>query len=142
MLRAVLDTNVIVSGIITAKGAPSDVLTAWRDRKWSLVISPALLREVERVLRLPKISRAYAVTAQDVTGTISLLETRTTVVPGRLTIPRTARDATDDSVLACAKEGHADYIVSGDQDLLTLETFEGIPIITPAAFAAILKTPR
>ena len=40
------------------------------------------------------------------------------------------------------KEGYADYIVSGDQDLLTLEAFEGIPIIAPAAFGAILKTPR
>jgi putative PIN family toxin of toxin-antitoxin system len=142
VLSAVLDTNVIVSGIISRAGAPSEVLTAWRDRRWNLVTSLGILREVERVLTLPKIARRYAITGQDATDAIRLLKARAAVVPGTFTIPRTARDPDDDHILACAIEGHADHLVTGDQDLLALERFQGIPIISPRAFATILKAPR
>lgn len=142
MLSAVLDTNVIASGIISGAGAPSEILTAWRDRRWILVTSPGILREVERVLTLPKIARRYGVSSQDATDTIRLLKARATVARGTLMIPRTARDPEDDHVLACALEGHADFLVTGDQDLLALERVQGIPIISPRAFATILKPRR
>jgi putative PIN family toxin of toxin-antitoxin system len=95
---------------------------------------------VERVLHLPKISRVYGLSNQDIGDLISLLTSRATVVSGDMAVPRTARDPDDDHILACAKAGQADYIVTGDQDLLSLERFEGIPIVSPAAFAAILRT--
>lgn len=142
VLSAVLDTNVIVSGIISSAGAPFEVLTIWRDRRWNLVTSPGILREVERVLTLPKITRRYAITSQDATDAIRLLKARATIATGTLRIPRTARDPEDDHILACAIEGHADYLVTGDQDLLALERFQGIPIISPRAFTAILKPHR
>lgn len=142
MLRAVLDSNVIVSGVISSKGAPSSLLTAWRERQWVLVICPARLSEVQRVLSLPKITKAYGLTSDDIRGVIRLLKSRALVVPGNVTIARTARDPEDDHVLACAVEGYADYVVSGDQDLLSLDRFRSIPIVSPAAFAAILKASR
>ena len=97
---------------------------------------------MQRVLSVPKIIRTYRITVQVVTDLIRLLTSRATIVAGPLTMSRTARDPHDDHILACAKHGHADYVVSGDQDLLTLDRFEGIPIVTPSAFAAILKTSR
>ncbi|MBI4735911.1 MAG: putative toxin-antitoxin system toxin component, PIN family [candidate division NC10 bacterium] len=142
MRRAVLDTNVIVSGLITSKGTPADLLTAWRNRRFDLVIGPAILQEIERVLRLPRITKAYRLAPQDISGLVELLTSRAVLTPGRLAIPSTARDPEDDQILACAIEGHADYIVTGDQDLLILERFQGIPIIPPAAFAAVLRTAR
>jgi len=140
--RAVLDTNVIVSGIIVGKGPPAALLAAWRERRYDLVISGAILEEVERVLRLPRISRAYGLADQDISALLRLLTSRAMLVPESRSIPRHARDPGDDAILACAVEGHADYIVGGDQDLLGLTRFEGIPIVTPAAFAAILKAPQ
>jgi putative PIN family toxin of toxin-antitoxin system len=142
VLRAVLDTNVIVSGVITEKGIPFQLLRVWRAREWNLIISPQILREVRRVLNSPKIAPVYAITHQDITDLIELFHTRAIVVRDTLTIPRIARDIEDDHILACAIEGEADYIVSGDQDLLSLERYEGIPIVTPAAFAAFLKVSR
>jgi putative PIN family toxin of toxin-antitoxin system len=136
----VLDTNVIVSGTIVKKGIPFEILTAWREREWNLVISEHILDEVQRVLSLPKISRAYALTSQDITDVVRLLRSRTIIVPGRLGIPPTARDPEDDHFLACAVEGQADYVVTGDHDLLGLGRYQEVPIITPAAFSAILKT--
>lgn len=142
MLKAVLDTNVIVSAIITGKGIPFQLLQAWRKREWDLVISPQLLLEVQRVLSVPKIARVYAITRQDITDLIWLFTHRATIVSEHLTILRTVRDPKDDHILACAKEGEADYIVTGDQDLLTLTSYEGIPIVKPATFAALLKGSR
>lgn len=142
MRRAVLDTNVIVSGLIASKGTPADLLTAWRKRRFDLVIGSVILQEIERVLRLPRITKAYRLAPQDISDLIELLTSRAILTPGRLTIPLTARDPEDDQILACAIEGHADYIVTGDQDLLTLERFQGIPIVPPAAFAAVLRTAR
>lgn len=142
VLKAVLDTNVIVSAIITGKGIPFQLLQAWRTREWDLVISPRLLPEVERVLSVPKIARVYTITRQDITDLIRLFTYRATIVSEHLAIPRTVRDHEDDHILACAKEGEVDYIVSGDQDLLTLTSYERIPILTPAAFAALLKASR
>lgn len=142
MLSAVLDTNVIISGTISSKGAPSELLTAWRERWWTLIISPMILAEVDRVLRLPRIIRAYALSHQDIAEVIRLLESRAVVVPGRLQISPSARDPEDDHVLACALEGHADYVVTGDQDLLILERYQDIPIATPASFAAIIEATR
>ena len=142
MLKAVLDTNVIVSGTIIDTGIPFELLKAWREQKWNLITSPQILQEVQRVLTLPRISQVYALTGQGITDLIRLFSYRATLIPEHLTIPRTARDPDDDHVLACAKEGEADYIVSGDQDLLTLTSYEGTPIVTPAAFAAILRAAR
>jgi len=94
---------------------------------------------VNDILRRPKLAEAYGLTAAEITGIVQLLHSHALVVSGRVTIPRTARDPRDDHVLACAVEGGADYIVSGDRDLLNLEAFRGIPIISPAAFAALLE---
>jgi putative PIN family toxin of toxin-antitoxin system len=142
MLRAVLDTNVVVSGVIAGKGAPADLLAAWRNRRFDLVIGPAILREIERVLRLPRIIKAYRLVPQDISDLIELLTSRAIVTPGRLTIPPVSRDPEDDQILACAIEGHADYVVTGDQDLLSLERYREIPIISPAAFAVLLAASR
>ena len=124
MLRAVLDVNVIVSGTIVKKGPPHELLTALREQRWNLVISPEILGEIQRVLNLPKISRRYGLTPQDIRDVLQLLETRATVVSGRQKLPRTARDPDDDHILACAVEGHVDYVVSGDDDLLSLDRYE------------------
>ena len=142
MLRAVLDVNVIVSGTIVKKGPPHALLRALREEQWNLVSSREILGDIQRVLNLPKISRRYGLTPQDIRDVLQLLETRAAVVPGRLRIPRTARDPEDDQILACAVEGHADYVVSGDQDLLSLERYREIPIISPAAFAGLLAASR
>jgi|GEM_PF-3016707 len=55
MLRVVIDTNVIVSGILSRKGAPAEVLNAWRERRFLLLSSSAIVAEVRTVLQYPRI---------------------------------------------------------------------------------------
>lgn len=128
--RAVLDTNVIVSGLGWS-GAPAAILDAVSDDRLVLVTSAPLLAELRRVLEYPRLAKVIQGGAQlaDLVAASGVV-----VVPSRvLTI---VRDDDDNRVLEAAIEGAADYIVSGDADLLDLGSFQGIPIITPGEFAA------
>jgi len=137
--RVVLDTNVIASGFIVPTGPPGKILAVWRDRHLDIVVSPSLLQEVTDILRRPKIARVYGLTAPAVADILRLLDSQAIHVPGRVMIPPTARDPRDDHILACAVEGHADFVVTGDRDLPDLRRFQGISIVSPAAFAALLQ---
>jgi uncharacterized protein len=128
--RAVLDTNVIVSGLGWS-GAPAAILDAVSDDRLVLVTSAPLLAELRRVLEYPRLAKVIQGGAQlaDLVAASGVV-----VAPNRvLTV---VRDDDDNRVLEAAIEGAADYIVSGDTDLLDLGSFQGIPIITPGEFAA------
>jgi uncharacterized protein len=128
--RAVLDTNVIVSGL-GWRGAPAAILDAVSEDRLVLVTSAPLLAELRRVLEYPRLAKVIQGGAQlaDLVAASGVV-----VAPSRvLTI---VRDDDDNRVLEAAIEGAADYIVSGDADLLDLGSFQGIPIITPGEFAA------
>jgi putative PIN family toxin of toxin-antitoxin system len=137
--RVVLDTNVIVSGIISPTGPPRRILMGWQRREFELVVSPTILDEVARTLRQPRIARRYHVTAQDATELGRLLTTRSILLTDVPPIPPTARDPADDHNLALARAGHADHIVSGDDDLLSLGRYADIPIFPPAAYVRLLE---
>lgn len=128
--RAVLDTNVIVSGLGWS-GAPAAILDAVSEDRLVLVTSAPLLAELRRVLGYPRLAKVIKGGAQlaDLVAASGVV-----VAPNRvLTV---VRDEDDNRVLEAAIEGAADYIVSGDEDLLDLGSFQGIPIIAPGEFAA------
>jgi uncharacterized protein len=128
--RVVLDTNIIVSGFGWS-GAPATILDAVTDDRLVLVTSAPLLAELRRVLEYPRLANVIQGGAQlaDLVAASGVV-----VVPNRvLTV---VSDDDDNRVLEAAIEGAADYIVSGDADLLDLGSFQGIPIITPGEFAA------
>lgn len=128
--RVVLDTNVIVSGIGWG-GAPAAILDAVSDGQLVLVTSASLLAELRRVLEYPKLAKVIRGGAQ----LADLVAASGVVVAPTLTLA-VVHDETDNRVLEAAIEGAADYIVSGDTDLLDLGSFRGIPILAPAEFAA------
>lgn len=135
MLRVVLDTNVFVSSLLSKGGPPAQVLDAWRERRYLLVVSPALIAEIQAVLREPRLRHKYPLTEEDSQALVALLEQEALLVPGAAdatgAIPE---DPKDEMVLACALDGQADLIVSGDRHLLRLGAYRGIPILTVRAF--------
>ncbi len=140
MLRVVFDTNVFVSSLLVREGLPARVLDAWRDRQYLLVISPAIIAEIQTTLNYPRIRRKYTITDEEVEDLCSLLEQDALLVPGDTPVPGAIpEDPADERVLACAVEARADFIVSGDRHLLTLETYQGIPILTVRAFLERLE---
>jgi uncharacterized protein len=128
--RAVLDSNVIVSGLGWS-GEPARIIEAVLAGELVLVTSSPLLAELRRVLAYPKLATAIP----DGSRLADLLEMSSVVVEP-LSVFAVVEDESDNRVLEAAVAAGADYIVSGDGHLLTLGLFQGIPILTPAEFVA------
>ncbi|MBM4440275.1 MAG: putative toxin-antitoxin system toxin component, PIN family [Candidatus Rokubacteria bacterium] len=136
-MRAVLDTNVIVSAVLIRRGNERRLLDLWREGAFDLIASPPLLEELGRVFSYSRIRRARWMTDDEIVELLELIATESLVVEGASGV-KASRDPGDDMVLAAAIGGEADYIVSGDRDLLILRTYRAIPILRPAAFLAVL----
>lgn len=132
-MRVVADTNVIVSALLWV-GIPHGILVAAEGARITLRTSPALLEELEGVLRRPKFAsrlRELQVDAGELTVRYARLAQ---VVLPRRVIRLVDKDPADDEVLACALASRAKFIISGDTDLLQMRTYRHIPILSPTAF--------
>lgn len=126
-MRVLLDTNVLIAAFI-ARGTCSEVLEHCA-RNHTLVSSKLLLYELEE-----KLTGKFGFTRQETREVAALLRGKTEIVePVSLDQP-VCRDPDDDAVLATALAGACDCIVTGDKDLLVIERFRQIPILTPADF--------
>lgn len=135
MLKAVIDTNVFVSGLLSRTGPPARVIDAWREGEFLLVVSPAIVEEIRRVLTSPRIRDGFSVRPADAAALVELLEEEALLVPGLTQVNGAVpRDPADEKSLACACDAAADLIVSGDRHLLDLVTFRGIPILAVRTF--------
>lgn len=135
MLRAVLDTNLFVSSVLVSEGLPARAIDAWRAYRYVLIVSPAIMAEIAKTLRYDRIRRKYDLTEADVDQLLTVLSVDAVVVPGQADVAGSVPDDPDDeAILACAVDGQADVVVSGDQHLLALGSFRDIPIITVRAF--------
>jgi putative PIN family toxin of toxin-antitoxin system len=139
-LRVVVDTNVLVSGLFGIHGSPSfHILQAIRTQKLILVTSPVILEEVGKVINRERIVKLTKMSPAERTDFIDKLIERSDITAGKQLSQIVGRDVTDDKFLACGVEGKAEYIISGDEDLLVLTAFEEIKIITPRGFMEILQ---
>jgi putative PIN family toxin of toxin-antitoxin system len=128
-VRVLLDTNVLVAGFI-ARGQSSDLFEHCA-LEHTLVTSQIVLGEVRRVL-LDELGYPE----DDVEEAAELVALRSSIVePSPLAEPA-SRDPDDDAILATAVAGTCRCLVTGDDDLLTLESYEGIPILRPGEFWA------
>jgi putative PIN family toxin of toxin-antitoxin system len=136
-MRAVFDTNVLVSYLLTHRPPIATLIDYHLAREdFALVTAPALLEELDRVLRYPRLSHYYSEAER--TRFVALLLALSEVVDLPDTIPSICRDPDDDRVIACAVAGQADVIVSGDRDLLVLERVGSIYIRSAAQFLEML----
>lgn len=138
MIRAVLDTNLLVSYLLTHRPPIATLLDDLMARdEFIMVTAPELLAELDRVLTYPKLQRYF--TGEERTRFVALVMALSHVVELPESIPRICRDPDDDRLIACAVAGEADVIVSGDDDLLALERVGGIPILTARQFLRMLE---
>lgn len=139
-LRLVLDTNVVVSGLLWG-GHSRHLLTLGLSDTVTLFSSPVLIEELTQTLQYTKLGTrisALQTTAQALVAHYSAMVTL--LNPEQ--VPRVVeRDADDDHVLACALQTRAHLIVTGDRDLLSLgASYQGIHIVTPAEAAELVQT--
>jgi len=128
-VRAVFDTNVSVAAFVT-EGICSKILIRGRKKQFHLIVCPVILQEFERVL-----VKKFSATRNEVRSALQIVSEAIHGVarPSQL-VQSACRDPDDDAVLACALEARADYLVTGDVDLLELKAFKGIRIVTPRDF--------
>lgn len=138
MVRALLDANVLISAAIRPSGPPGRIVAALLAQSFDLILSPAIIEEVEIALALPKI-RKYLREPAEAPRWLADIVALADVVQDTGSVVGVCRDPADDVVLAAALEGRADNIVTGDDDLLVLGDFEGIPIVTPRVFLDTVK---
>jgi len=130
----VADTNVLISATLVEHGFSARVLDAARERRIILIVSPYLLSEYRRVIQRPHIAGKYREIEQRSEAIVHFLQRFGVLVSGQSIERVVSEDPQDDAILACAVEGRARYIVSGDRHLQRLGTFRGITILTPREF--------
>jgi uncharacterized protein len=115
-VRAVVDTNVWVSAFLNTTGFPAQVLKAYAEGRFTLVMSEPLLEELADVLSRPRIARRHGRPPERVAALVDALRERAALVPVTGMV-RVCRDPDDDVVIETAIEGRADALVSRDDDL-------------------------
>ncbi len=132
-MRAVLDTNIIVSAYLG--GALENVLKAFKTGRYTLVVSDPIVDEYFKVLKRPKLR----IKPDEFDDFASLLLVKAEFVTPSEVVTAVKADPSDNKFLEAALEGEADCLVSGDNHLLALKFFRGIPIITAREFIEQLQ---
>ena len=135
-MKVVLDTNVMVSALLSPGGMPARIVRAWLDERFILVSHPLQLDELRDVTRRDRI-RAHIRPAN--AGRLVNQIARLAELPETLPPVERSPDPRDDFLLALSEAGGADWLATGDKaDLLVLKRHGGIRIVTAARIAAEL----
>jgi len=141
VIVAVLDTNTIVSETIAPQGIPSQILQAGRAHQFRWITSIVIIDEVTRALSRPRLQRKYRVGPADVDRVRELLEQHPIVSPITVQVQGIATHPEDDLILATAASVQAEYLVTGDQQLQRLGSYQGVQIVSPRQFLDVLSPP-
>lgn len=134
-MKALLDSSVLVSAFVVAESLPGQAVRAGLQGRFRLLLSPAILAETARSLReKPGLRRRYAYTEAELDRHLRDLAVVGEMVTDVPAIPRVCRDPDDDHVLAAALAAGAECIVTGDGDLLDLQVYQGVRILTVRRF--------
>lgn len=137
MKRIILDTNIIISAILFG-GKPQQVLSLIIDSKLELYLSETILSEINSVLNREKfnIPKDYVIVIMKQIRSISNIVSPDSQSKGI----NISRDKADNKFIHCAIEANADYIITGDQDLLVLKQINHIKILPPKEFLELTQS--
>jgi hypothetical protein len=138
MIRAVLDTNVIISAYLNAEGKPAQIFSLARENRIEICFSPQIISEIAETLLKPKLVKIHRRNRKDVFAFTKALAGAAFITPGVMKVDAVKADPDDNIILACAMESYADYIISGDHHLTDLASFEGISVVNPDTFLKLM----
>lgn len=129
-IRAVIDANIFISGVISPKGSPRKLIELAKKGVFKAVSSTSINSEILDVLHRDYIYSKYGLNEEIVDDIASFLYEGTILTEGSYSISKVKKDPADNKFIECAMEGEADYIVSGDEHLLDLKHYKGIQIVS------------
>ena len=134
MIRVVLDTNVQVSALLSKGGTCDRVLRKWIDDEFILCTCKEILWELEKVIKFPHIANKHKLSNEKIDKYVKYQERNSlkVVLPEIITIVKA--HPSDSIFVLCAMEAKADYIISGDNNLLKMKSYKSTKIITPKEF--------
>ena len=135
-MKIVLDTNVLISGLMYPDSVPGKIVTAWREAQFDVVCTLQQLQEIGRVLSYPKIQKVLQWGPETIERFLEQLLLRVELAEVDESVDERLRDPSDSPILAGLVASKADFLVTGDGDLLALK--DRFSIVTPAEFAAKL----
>lgn len=141
-MSVVIDPNLVVSRYICPIGNPARILSLWEHDAIELVVAEPILAEYQRALGYEPIRARHRMTDEEIAGAVSRFRTFALLVYPAEAVDVIEDDPSDNKFLECAGAGGADYIISSDRHLLDLGEYRGIPILSPAAFLAVLGQQR
>ena len=138
-MRAVIDTNVLISGFISRESYPAKLVDGWVEKRFEPVVSEEIIREYREVFARDRFSALGSVEERlKLLGTLLSFEHVVLVNPQER-ICMVKDDPGDDIFLECAAAGECEFIISGDQHLLKLKQYKNIKVITANEFIELLK---
>jgi len=137
-MRVVVDMNILISATIKPNSPLAQILVYVRNGRFEFLYFPEFLKEYAEIISRPHLWEKYHLDKEEVAAVVQVLENRGVLVYV-VTQVDVCRDPDDNILLSLALDGKADYIVSGDKDLLDLVSFREIPIIRPAEFLAMFE---
>ncbi len=137
-MKIVLDANLFASALIKPDSNPGKILDLVQQNQVELILSPSVIKEIKRILLYPKIRKYHRKTAEEINAYFDDILMFAWIVEANEAVEVIKDDPTDNKYLACASEGEADYIVSGDHHLLNIENYKGIEIIKAKTFLNLI----
>ena len=142
-IRAVLDTNLFISGLFSSYGSIARLQQLWLSGAFELVVSEAILEEIGETLQKVYIQKQLRLKPEERVGILGLIREKAFIVTkDQYKTDRIVEDPDDNKFLGCALEAKAKYIVSGDSHLLSLKHFHGIQIVDPKIFVQEMERQR
>lgn len=140
MMLVVLDTNVLASGLAGLRrptNTPGEVLRRWFSQSFLLIISEPILMELERTLQKPYFLQQ--ISPQERAQALPTIRRQARLAQITLHVAGVATHPEDDLILATAVSANADYLVTGDKQLQRLGSYQGVTILSPRQFLAVLE---
>jgi len=141
-LRAVVDTNLFISGLFGKDSLSAKLQNSWINEEFELATSIEIIKEVSRVLRYPRIRKTFRPKDETLKRFFRLIFRKALITKDLYKTDRITDDPSDNKFLACALESKADYILSRDPHLRNLKQFQGIKIIDVTTFIKEMKKKR
>ena len=139
LIKALIDTNILVSGLFAETGRIAELMNLWVNGGFELVTSEEILDELYRVFHKPSIQKHFNPSEEEIMEYLTIIKERALTTYNLYQTDKIKKDPSDNKFLSCALEARADFIVSGDKHLTEVKNFYGIKIVGVKPFLETIK---